>query len=200
MENDLLVLIPVILLFTGAFGFLLWRGIKEWKKTDKEIISEYLIAAASVFGTQKAEIKTLVQRLLATAAFVIFVLAKAPKHSPAPYIFCGIALLISVFPLLSTLLNRNGDTNEEQVYRQGALIAVIINLVACGFFCFFIGIGIWHGVWWFVCPPGLIFLVNFSRPLIAGLRILFRKEKDPGEKHINKRRDADPWDRPDRKL
>ena len=62
------------------------------------------------------------------------------------------------------------------------------------------GIGIWHGAWWFVCPPGLIFMLLFSRPLIAGLRILLRREKDPGEKHINKRRDPDPWDRPDRKL
>ena len=197
MTGNLLSLIPIILLFVGAFGFLLWRGLREWKKTDKEIVSEYLVAAASLFSAQKAEIKTLLQRLLTTVVFVVFVLTKAPKHSPAPYIFSGIVLLFAVLPILSAVLNRNGGTNEEQAYRQGALVAVIINLAACGFFCFFIGIGTWHGVWWFVCPPGLIFLVNFSRPLIAGLRILLRREKDPGEKHINKRKDPDPWDRPD---
>jgi cytochrome c oxidase assembly factor CtaG len=200
MEGNLLALIPVLLLFAGAFGLLLRRGIKEWRKTDKEIISEYLILAASLFGNQKTEIKTLVQRLLATVVFVVFFLFKEPNHSPAPYIFCGIVLLISGFPLLGVLLGRNRETNEEQAYRQGALVAVAINLAACCFFCFFIGIGTRHGVWWFVSPPGLIFLVNLSRPLVAGIRLLIRKEKDPGEKHIKKCKTKDPWDRPDRKL
>lgn len=200
MEGDLLVLIPVILLFAGAFGLLLRQGIKEWKKTDKEIISDYLVLAASVFTAEKADKKSLVQRFLATLAFVLFVMIKMQNGSPAPYIFCGIALLISGLPLLRVLLGWNRDTSQEQAYREGALIAVILGIVTCGFFCFFMGIGIWHGAWWFVCPPGLIFMLLFSRPLIAGLRILLRKEKDPGEKHINKRRDTDPWDRTDRKL
>lgn len=200
MEGDLLILIPIILLFVGAFAVLLRQGIREWKKSDKEIVSDYLILAASLFSSEKAEKKSLVRRFLATAAFVAFVLIKTGNRSPAPYIFCGIALLLSGLPLLRVLLGWSRDTSDEQAYREGALIAVLIGLVSCGFFCFFIGIGTWHGAWWFVCPPGLIFLVNASRPLVAGLRILFRKEKDPGEKHISKRKDPDPWDRPDRKL
>ena len=200
MKGDLLILIPVVLLFAGAFGVLLWQGIKQWKKTDKEILSDYLILAASLFTSEKTETKALVQRFLATVAFVVFVLIKMPHGSPVPYIFCGIALLISGLPLLGALLGWNWDTSDEQAYREGALIAILVGLVACGFFCFFMGIGIWHGVWWFTCPPGLIFLFNFARPLVAGLRILFHKEKDPGEEHINRRQDKDPWDRPDRKL
>ena len=199
MAEDLLILIPVLLLFAGAFGALIWQGIKEWKKTDQEIISNYLILAASLFGSDKTPLKTHLQRFLSTVAFVVFVVFhfRARDSSPIPYIFCGIALLISGFPLLRALLGRNRDTSEEQAYREGALIAVIIGLITSGFFCFFIGIGSWHGAWWFVCPPGLIFLFNASRPLVAGLRILFRREKDPGEKHVRKRKDIDPWDRPD---
>lgn len=202
MEGNILALIPVILLFVGAFGALLRQGIQEWKKTDKEIISDYLVLAASLFTTEKADTKALAGRFLSTVAFVVFVLFKFEllDGSPIPYLFCGAALLISGLPLLGALLGWNRNTSEEQAYREGALIGVLVGLVACGFFCFFMGIGIWHGVWWFVCPPGLIFLYLFARPLVAGLRILFRREKDPGEKHINRRQDADPWDRPDRKL
>lgn len=200
MKGDRLILIPVILLFVGAFAVLLWQSVKQWKKTDKEIISDYLILSASLFVSDAREIKTLLRRFLASAAFCAFVLIKGPNESVAPYIFCGIALLISGLPLLSALLGWNRDTSDEQIYRGGALIAVIVGLIGCGFFCFFMGVGTWHGVWWFVCPPGLIFMSHFARPLVAGLRILLRKEKDPGEKHINRRKDPDPWDRPDKKL
>ena len=195
------LLIPlIILIFVIGFGFFAFQVIKLWKNTDREIVSDYLLLAASLFVSDAKETKVLVQRFLAVVAFVIFVFIKMRNGSPVPYIFCGIALLISGLPLLRALLGWNRDTSEEQAYREGALMATLIGLITSGFICAFMAIGIWHGVWWFVCPPGLIFLGFFSRPLVAGLRILFRKEKDPGEKHINKRKDSDPWDRPDRKL
>ena len=202
MNGSPLLLIPIILLFIGGFYVLLRQGIQEWKKTDQEIVSDYLILAASLFGDQKTATKTLVTRFLSTVAFVVFVVCEFRHRdsSPIPYILCGVSLLISGFPLLRALLGWKRNPSDEQMYREAALIAVIIGLVTCGFFCFFMGIGTWHGVWWFVCPPGLIFLYNSARPLVAGLRILFRREKDPGEKHINKRNAPDPWDRPDRKL
>ena len=200
MWDKLLGLIPVILLFVGAFGAVLWQGIKEWKKSDKEIVSSYLVLSAYLFVSDTKETKKLARRFLATVAFAAFVLIKMRNGSIAPYIFCGIALLISGLPLLGALLGWNRNTSDEQAYREGALTAILVGFVGCGFFCFFMGVGIWHGVWWFVCPPGLIFLANFSRPLVAGIRILLRREKDPGEKHINRRKDIDPWDRPDRKI
>ena len=195
-----LILIPIILLFVFAFGALLWLSIKQWKKPDQEIVSDYLVLSASLFTSDTKETKPLALRFLASAVFAAFVLIRFRDGSPAPFIFCGIVLVVCGFPLLGALLGWNRNTSDEQAYREGALVAVLIGIVTCGFFCFFIGIGIWHGVWWFTCPPGLIFLSLFSRPLVAGLRILFRKEQDPGEKHINKRKDIDPWDRPDRKL
>jgi hypothetical protein len=199
VKDKLLTLIPVIVLFAGAFAALLWQSVKQWKKSDKEIISDYLILSASLFVSNTKETNTLVRRFLASVAFCAFVLIKMRNGSIAPYIFCGIVLLVSGLPLLRALLGWNHDASDEQAYREGALAAILVGLFGCGFFCFLMGIGTWHGVWWFVCPPGLIFMSHFARPLVAGLRILFRKEKDPGEKHINKRKDPDPWDRPDRK-
>lgn len=200
MEGNLLALIPVILLFTGAFGLLLWQGIKAWKKTDREIVSDYMVLSAYLFGADTKKLSILVLRFLAAAAFAAFVLTKIRDGSPAPYIASGIALLVTGFPLLGAFLGRNRDETKDQAYREGALVAILVGVATCGFFCFFMGMGILHGVWWFVCPPGLIFLCNCARPLVAGIRLLLRKEKDPGEKHINKRKTKDPWDRPDRKL
>ena len=194
-----LVLILVILLFAAAFGALLVLSIRQWKKPDREIISDYLILAASLFHADTKDLKPLALRFLSSVAFVAFVLVKLRNGSPVPYLFCGGALLLTGLPLLGALLGWSRDTSDEQAYREGSLIAILIGLATCGFFCFFMGIGIVHGVWWFVCPPGLIFLSFFARPLVAGLRILFFKEKDPGEKHVRKHRDIDPWDRPDRK-
>lgn len=198
MNRKLLTLIPVILLFVGAFAVLLWQSIKQWKKTDKEIVSDYLLLSASLFASNAKDTGMLIRRFLASAAFCAFVLIKTRSGSAAPYIFCGIALLITGLPLLHALLGWNRNSSDEQAYREGAVLAILVGLIGCGFFSFFMGIGSWHGVWWFVCPPGLIFMSHFARPLVAGLRILFRREKDPGEKHVRKHKDIDPWDRPDK--
>lgn len=195
-----LILIPVIALFVLVFGIMVWQSIGLWKKPDKEILSEYLVLAVYIFASDVKETKTLVQRFLAAGAFAAFVLYKMRNGSLAPYLFCGALLLITGLPLLRALLTRNREKQDGPDYREGAAAAIIVGLITCGFMCFFIGIGVYHGVWWFVLPPGLIFLSLFSRPLAAGVRFLLHKEKDPGEQHINRRRDIDPWDRPDRKL
>lgn len=198
-EKNLLIPL-VIALFVGAFGVLLWQSIQQWKKSDKEVVSDYLPLSGLLFTSDTKKTKTLVLCFLGTVAFVIFIMIKMRNGSPEPYILCGIALLSTGLPLLGALLGWNRGISDEQTYREGALAAILVGFFTSGFFCFFVGIGIWHGAWWFVCPPGLIFLSYFTRPLVAGLRILFRREKDPGEKHISKRKDSDPWDRPDRKL
>lgn len=200
LENQNLILIPVVLLFVVAFGILLRQSIRLWKQRDEEIVSEYLPAAAFLCGSDGTDLKTHGQRFASTALFCAFVLYRTRGRSKISYLFCGVALILLAIPLIRAWLGKTRKQPEGPDYRAASVVAIAVGLIPCAFFCAFMGIGTYHGVWWFVCPPGLIFLSLFSRPLVAGLRILFRKEKDPGEKHVRKHKDIDPWDRPDRKL
>jgi hypothetical protein len=103
-------------------------------------------------------------------------------------------------PLLVAWKGRKG--NQERKVRTETIIALILGLISCGFFCTFIGIGVYHGVWWFVCPPGLVFLSFFSRPLVAAVRTLLgvSTPRDRGEGHVRREKELDPWDRPDKKY
>lgn len=204
LQGSRLVLIPVGLAFLIGFGVMLSQGIKQWKKPDEEILADYLPAAAFLSGTDGVNPKTHAGNFARTVVTVIVILVFTSGRSgriPTPFLlFLVVGLLLTGFPLLRAWLGKKRKQAEGPDYRAAAVIALLLGLITTGFICFWIGIGVFHGAWWFVCPPGLIFLSLFARPLVAGLRFLFRREKDPGENHINRRQDADPWDRPDREL
>lgn len=185
MKTPILILIAGV--FIVAFGAMIWHGVKEWKKTDEEILADYgRIADISIpdlgfLGVYGGMFATIVFLFNAwgTDAFL-----------PACGFCCILWLLIGSPILYSRYIKKKAasSTYPTKPRITGAQIsALLIGLVTCGFFCFLIGIGVYHGVWWFILPPGLIFLFNFSRPLVAAIRTMIRPPKS----------EDDPWDRPD---
>ena len=199
MKTPILILIAGI--FIGGFIALIWHGVKEWKKTDEEIVANYVPMTAFFRGTDARTPQQKVTNFFGAVAVVAFFLYNTREHPGAlsRYIICGIILLIFGLPFLRPWLESIRGTEDSKPVRiQPEVIAsIIIGLIPCGFMCFFIGTGIYHGVWWFVLPPGSIFLFIFSRPLVAGVRTILLHRKDNGERHVRKGREIDPWDRPD---
>lgn len=189
------LLIPVVAgVFILGFGMLLWQAIKEWKKPDEEIVSGYRQMAGFFQGSGQFTLAQRMRLFLGVIAIDALFLHNAREYPGAVgrYIICAVSLLLFGVPLLRAWLVKNQDAAPRQhKLRPEAVAAVIASLVPVGFMCFFIGIGTYHGAWWFVLPPGLIFLTMFTRPLVAGIRILL---KDTSRKEI------EPWDRPDKEY
>ena len=191
MKTPILVLIAAIFLF--GFGTLIWQGIKEWKKTDEEILMGYALMATTM-GTGNIRSSQGFQFLGAGFAATAYFLYNAwGTHAfTGACIFCGIALSIVAIPTLYTWYREKTAANstppEDHWITGEQITALLIGLVSCGFICFLIGVGFYHGVWWFILPPGLIFLFNFSRPLVAAIRTMIRPRQS---------KEQDPWDRPD---
>lgn len=186
--------IPLVIgIFAAVFGVLLWQGIRQWKKSDEEILEGF-----SFKKTGYSKDPDPVKSLLVGAAFTVFVLFKT-EFAVSGIVFCCIAMLISALPLISQILEkRNGNRPALKRRISGQHVAAfLIGLIPSLFMCFFIGIGCYHGAWWFVLPPGLILLLSFSRPLVAAVRSVARNYRDAGEQHLRTKKETDPWDRPD---
>lgn len=195
--NQNLVLIPVVLAFALGFGILIAAAVKEWKKSDEEVLAGFSELAAYFTGGKEVSLREHRKRFLAALSVAGFALVRTrDRHS---LIFLGIAVLLFGVPLLMAM--RGNREKKERLVKPEAIIALILGLLTCGFFCFFVGIGVYHGAWWFVLPPGLCFLSFFSRPLVAAVRTLLnvpRLRRDKGEGHVRRGKEMDPWDRPDR--
>ena len=198
--------IPILILIAGIFigGFiaLIWHGVKEWKKTDEEILSGFN-PIVHMIGMNNIRVKEGVLYLVGVLAVIAYALFNAwgnPTFTGLCIFFC-ILIFINCIPMFYDRRReqaaRSNTASKETHITGEQLIAILLGLVTCGFMCFFIGTGIYHGVWWFVLPPGSIFLFIFSRPLVAGVRTILLHRKDSGERHVRKGREVDPWDRPD---
>ena len=100
MKTPILILIAGI--FIGGFIALIWHGIKEWKKTDEEIIANYIPMTAFFRGTDARTPQQKVTNFFGAVAVVAFFLYNTREHPGAigRYIICGIILLIFCLPLL----------------------------------------------------------------------------------------------------
>ena len=192
-------LIPVALAFLLGFGLLLGASVKEWKKTDEEVLAGFSELAAYFTGGKEVSLSERKKRFLAALSVAGFALVRTRDgHS---LIFLGIAVLLFGIPLLTAM--RGKGEKKERLVKPETIAALILGLLPTGFMCFFMGIGVYHGAWWFVLPPGLCFLSFFSRPLVAALRTLMKVpglRRDRGEGHVRQGRERDPWDRPDRDV
>jgi quinol-cytochrome oxidoreductase complex cytochrome b subunit len=200
---------PILIMIAGIFicGFiaLIWHGVKEWKKTDEEILTGFS-PIARMISLNNIRAKEGFLHLLGILAVVAYALYNA-WGNPAftgLCVFFGITLSIICIPMFYERRReqaaRSNTPPKETLITGEQLAAIFLGLVTCGFMCFFIGIGTYHGAWWFVLPPGSIFLFIFSRPLVAGVRTILLHRKDNGEQHVRKGREIDPWDRPDREC
>ena len=201
VEMNLILPAVAIILF-AVFGAMFLHFLKEWKKTDEEIVSGFLPFVSYFRGTDQRSFKDKALHFFCAFVVLSVFLHRTKEFDGAlgRYFLCAISLLWIGTPMFRELLAKFRGTVEAKPpqMRTEVIIAIIVGLLPTAFMCFFCGIGIYHGVWWFTVPTGLVFLTFFTRPLVAGIRILFAKQEDTGENHIQKGHEFDPWDRPDR--
>lgn len=197
------LILPVIIVVVVAFlGFFAWQIAKDWKKPDEEILD------LDDTGPSKKQLTYQERKnyFFGCIGFIAFILFREKQISPGSLIFSGIALAAGLTWFLPAWIQKRRGREGEPLFPKAKLkpeqlFYMLFSLAGTCFIIFWIYLILSNvpQIWWFSIP-GFIIGAGVSRPLIAGLRILLRKEKDPGEKHINNRRDPDPWDRPDRKL
>ena len=201
VEYDLVLPVICVIILLG-FSSLLIVGIKEWKKTDEEILRGYNQFDFSLPENRKNGDLIAIQAILAFAVFIgIILLSFGGVSVPAKAGVGIMAVVICVSHILANRLKKRSprvDMPRKEPWITGREItAFLVGLISCAFMCFFIGAGIYHGAWWFVSPPGLVFLLFFSRPLAAAVRTVIRRARRDDEKHVRKGKETDPWDRPD---
>lgn len=197
-----LVLPIVCAIFLFAFALLLWRGIKEWKKSDEEILSAYHFFQLSAPENQKSGNLTAIQWIFGLVAIIVIAFLRLGGISlPVIGVIGIMAASVYLSPIVAKRLKKRSAqkaSHKTDPWITGREIAAfLVGLFPSAFMCFFIGIGFYHGVWWFTLLPGLIFLFSFSRPLVAAVRTVIRRARSDDEKHVHKGKEADPWDRPD---
>lgn len=197
-QHKVVFVIDIAVLLVLAFGILLLRALKEWKKSDEEILAGFTFK--NLMQQERAvEPRRVVFGAVSGLAVFLFIISRSgPMPRPVKIIF-SIAVVIVTAVNLSVLLRKkkHGTPARKVIIAPREIAAFFLGLIPCLFFCVFIGVGAYHGVWWFVLPPGLIFLVNFSRPLVAAVRSVYRRFHADDEVHVRKGKEIDPWDRPD---
>ena len=207
LQGSKLILLLVIALFAGVFSFFGFQVIKLWKQSDEEVLG---IRPGSGPAYPPMPVATFQDRLrffLSAIVFIAFVYFRQEEINPGFLIFSGLVLTAAGIYFLPALIQKLRGKEDEPLFRTKLrpehYIGMLFGLFGVCFSIFFCYIVITKTPWFIAIPclfPPLIIGGAFARLLVAGLRFLFRKERDPGEKHINRRQDKDPWDRPDRKL
>lgn len=204
------LLLPVVgLVFILVFGFFAYQISKSWKQLDEEILDIESPDQNSPIPAAPKKQLTYQDRkkfFFSCLSFIAFILFQEDRFSPPSLIFCGIVLAAGcAWFLLAWIQKRRGKEGQplftKAKLQPEQMFYMLFSLAGTCFIIFWIYLVLSKvpQMWWFSIP-GFIIGAGVSRPLVAGLRILFRRDKDPGEKHIRRRQDTDPWDRPDRRL
>lgn len=203
------LILPVIIVVVVAFlGFFAWQIGKDWKKPDEEIMAmEKDWENSKTLKTRKKPVtfQERKQFFLSSVAFVLLILLQQDRLDPFILIFCGIVLIAGLTFFLPAWIQKRRGKEGQPLFPKAKLqpeqiFYMLFSAFGTCFMCFWIYLVLSKvpQLWWFSIP-GFIIGAGVSRPLVAGLRILLRKEKDPGEKHVRKQKEQDPWDRADRK-
>lgn len=193
-----LMLPAVIAFFAAAFGFFLILGLKEWKKSDEEVLSAYDIFKSFQPKEGTGTKKTVLQALLGSGVLLFFLLTEHSSMPTPAIIFVGIlALLVSLIPILSIIRAKFRKTSRTYRITHVEVTAFLVGLIPSLFICFVLGISIYYGVWWFAALPCLVFLVCLTRPLVAAVRTVYKRYRPDDEVHLRKGKEVDPWERPD---
>ncbi|MBE6921662.1 MAG: hypothetical protein E7465_00575 [Ruminococcaceae bacterium] len=204
------LILPVIIVVVVAFlGFFAWQIARDWKKPDEEILDlEDTVQNGSLSNSSKRQLtyRDRKKYFFGCIGFIVFILFREKQISPGSLIFCGIVLLAGCIWFLPAWIQKRRGKEGEPLFPNAKLqpeqlFYMLFSLAGTCFIIFWIYLVLRNvpQLWWFSIP-GFIIGAGVSRPLVAGLRLLFRKEKDPGEKHVRRQKDMDPWERPDRKT
>lgn len=208
-----LILPAVIVIVVLYLSFFLWQLIKGWNsQSDEDILTLKSKKQKDPLpdGTEKpATYQERKRYFFSSIVFVVILLIREFKKKQqigtTPLVFSAIVLAIACIYFLPALIQKLRGKEGEPLFPKAKLqpeqilhmLFGLAGMCFCGFWIYLVLSK--TGFWWFSIP-GFIVGAFFARLFIAGLRILFRKEKDPGEKHINRRKDKDPWDNLDRGL
>lgn len=196
-ENNL-ILPAAIAIVVIALGILLVQGLKEWKKSDEEVLSAYDIFKSFQPKEGTGTKKTVLRALLGSGVLLFFLLTEHPSMPTPAIIFVGIlALLVSLVPILSIIRAKFRKTSRTYRISHVEVTAFLVGLIPSLFICFVLGISIYYGVWWFAALPCLVFLVCLTRPLVAAVRTVYKRCRPDDEVHLRKGKELDPWVRPD---
>ena len=196
-----LMLPAVIAFFAAAFGFFLILGLKEWKKSDEEVLSAYDIFKSFQPKEGTGTKKTVLRALLGSAAFISLLLQESSIMPKAAKIVVSIlALVVTLVPILSIIRAKFRKTSRTYRITHVEVTAFLVGLIPSLFICFVLGISIYYGVWWFAALPCLVFLVCLTRPLVAAVRTVYKRCRPDDEVHLRKGKELDPWERPDTDL
>lgn len=206
------LLIPLVLIvFIGGFGFFGFQSLKLWKQSDEEILGIHPGNPATAPPHAVPSFHDRLRFFVSAIAFVGFILFKdlGKNITKASLVFSGIVLTIACVYFLPALIQKLRGKEDQPLFvntklRPEHFIWIPFGLLGVGFCCFFCFIVITKLPLQIAIPclfPPLIIGSAFARPLVAVLRILFQgKETDSGEKYVSRRKNIDPWDRPDREL
>lgn len=193
-----LMLPAVIAFFAAAFGFFLILGLKEWKKSDEEVLSAYDIFKSFQPKEDTGAKKTVLRALLGSGVLLFFLLTEHSSMPSPAIIFVGVlALLVSLIPILSIIRAKFRKSSRTYRITHVEVTAFLVGLIPSLFICFVLGISIYYGVWWFAALPCLVFLVCLTRPLVAAVRTVYKRCRPDDEVHLRKGKELDPWDHPD---
>jgi len=197
-----LILPLVVMIFATVFGVILWKGIKEWQKSDEEILCAYQPFYLSAPENQKSGNLSAIQAIFGFVAFLIIVFLRIRGVSlPVIGVIGIMAASVWFSPVVANQLKKRSPretaTKRTPWITGREIAAFLVGLIPSAFICIFIGIGFYHSVWWFTLLPGLIFLFSLSRPLVAAVRTVVRRARSDVEQHVRKGKEMDPWDRPD---
>lgn len=209
LEEHNLILPVVVLVFILGFGFLAYQISKDWKQPDEKILDMEEAGQNNVPPSTTKKRATYEERrklFFASLVFIAFILLRKKRITAGTLISCGIVLTAGcVYFVPAWIQKRRGKEGQplfpnaklqpEQIFY---MLFSLFGVCFCGFWIYMVLSNI-PQFWWFSIP-GFIIGAGISRPLVAGIRILLRRPRDPGEKHVRKAEETDPWDRPDKKY
>lgn len=196
-QHKVVFLIDIAVLLVLAFGILLFSSLKEWKKSDEEILAGFAFKNLIQQEQPVAPRRVIFGAISGLAVFLFIIGSSGPMPKPVKIAFSILIIITAVNLFLLLRKKKPGTITRDVIFAPQEVAAFFVGLIPCLFFCVFIGIGTYHGIWWFVLPPGLIFLATFSRPLVAAVRTVYKRHRHNDEVHLRSAKEADPWERPD---
>lgn len=196
-QHKVVFVIDIAVLLVLAFGILLFSSLKEWKKSDEEILAGFARKNLIQQEQPVTPRRLIFGAISGLAVFLFIISGSGPMPRPVKIIFSIAVVIVTAVNLFMLLRKKHGTPARKVIVAPREIAAFFLGLIPCLFFCVFIGIGTYHGIWWFVLPPGLFFLFAFSRPLVAAVRSVYRRFHADDEVHVRKGKEIDPWDRSD---
>jgi len=139
-----LILPLVVMIFATVFGVILWKGIKEWQKSDEEILCAYQPFYLSAPENQKSGNLSAIQAIFGFVAFLIIVFLRIRGVSlPVIGVIGIMAASVWFSPVVANQLKKRSPretaTKRTPWITGREIAAFLVGLIPSAFICIFIG-------------------------------------------------------------